>query len=878
MRSRVVTAVACLAVGIAAPAAGQTRDHLACYRIDDPLAVKGLVNVTAPRTGLEAGCKLGRAKLLCDPARKTVVRSNVPVLPVGGRGLLDSRICYRLRCPQPFPGDQGVADQFGTRAVAKLRPRLLCTPAVEGPPATPMDGLDDVKCYRESDPVKLRGVVDVDPLDFAPHAGCGIKRSKLLCVPASTTLLQINVGPLLPIGGTDPDDARVCYTLACGTTTLAPHVVSDRLGSRTVTGLKPSLLCAPSPVSADTTTTTTSTTVTTTSFPPGTDPGLVCQRAIETGGLAYADAVLDRIAACAGSSGQTPLTDCLASNAVSQALDAVRTQWTTTVGTSCNGLDLQIDLGYPEVCGAAPSLCTFPSAGLDAPGPSNDVLDCLACRIEEQLRTSATSLYANLGATEPCRQSLGDGASQVLRSTLQQLASCVQQSGLHSVAGCFAPDVTAWRSQAQTSCAGVDPYATLGYSSFCSGVPAVSPNSYAPHALPCSFNTMALNVSGVDNDLLDCLACQTGEGVLGVARDLFGANLCCIGGTCNKVLTRFACREAAGTPVRYRVDSVPGLPITFAHGIEVGPDGSLYVADDSSNRILKRTPAGVVTTVGSPSSFPTGVAADVAGNVYVTNRCQHRVTKFDPAGVPTVIAGTGTAGSTGDGGPAIAAQIVAPDGIAVDPAGNVYFTESGLLGFVCGTLLGSERVRMVDTAGNIHTLVGGSVGGSGGEGGPGTLAQLLGTYGLHRAFDGTLLIGEVGAQRVVRLDAAGNVSRVAGEPISPVGHHAGYGGPAATARFYQNCGAAGDPDGNVLISPMEDNRIALVDTLGSVIAIAGTGEGAVGPTVGAPAGDGGPGMLAVVGLPEDVAVGPDGRVYFSDLLTGRVRVLTREPF
>jgi DNA-binding beta-propeller fold protein YncE len=262
----------------------------------------------------------------------------------------------------------------------------------------------------------------------------------------------------------------------------------------------------------------------------------------------------------------------------------------------------------------------------------------------------------------------------------------------------------------------------------------------------------------------------------------------------------------------------------------------------------------------------------------VTNRCQHRVTKFSPAGVPTVIAGTGVAGSTGDGGPGTAAQIVAPDGVAVDPAGNVYFTESGLLGFVCGTLLASERLRMVDTAGNIHTLVGGGVGGYGGEGGPGTLAQLLGTYGLHRAFDGSLLIGEVGGQRVLRLDGAGNVTRVAGEPIGPLGHHAGYGGPAARARFYQNCGAASDPDGNVFIAPMEDNRIALVDTLGSVIAIAGTGEGAVGTTVGNPAGDGGPGMLAVVGLPEDVAVAPDGRVYFSDLLTGRIRVLTREPF
>ena len=881
MRARILLAgAAWLAAGVVPPALGQTRDHLQCYRITDRLALKGVVNVSSPRTGVESGCTLGHAKLLCDPARKTVIQSNVPVLPVGGRGLLDSRICYRLRCPRPFPSDVAVTDQFGARTLTKLRPRMLCTPAVEGPPAMSRDNLDDVKCYRVSDPVKLRGQVTVATLDFGTHVGCDITRSKLLCVPASTTILSINVGPLLPISGTDPDDDRVCYAVHCGGPPPAPRVVSDRFGSRTLTGLAPQLLCTPAPLAVVSTTTVTTTTVTTTSvtFPAGTDPPLPCQRAIETGGIAYASAVLDQISGCTAPGGQTSLAACMSGTPVRQALDAVRTQWTATVGTECTGVNLRSHLGYPEVCGATPSSCTFPSTALDVPGASNDVLDCLACRIREQLQVSATSLYADRDATEQCRDALGNGAIGALRTTLQQVASCVQQPGLQSVAACFTPSMSAWRSQAQTSCAGVDPYVTLGYSHFCSGIGAVSPNSYPPHALPCSFNTMTLNGAGSDNDLLDCLTCQTGEGVLGVARDLFGANLCCLGGICNKILTRFACREAAGTPARYRIDSVPGFSVTNAHGIEVGPDGSLYVTDDTTSDILKRTPAGTVSVVGNAPYFPTGVAADAAGNVYVTNRCQHTVTKFSPTGVRTVIAGTGAAGSTGDGGPAAAAQIVAPDGVAVDPAGNVYFTESGLLGFVCGQLLSSERVRMIDTAGNIHTIVGGNVGGYAGEGGPGALAQLLLPYGLHRAFDGSLLIGEAGGQRVLRLDGAGNITRVAGEPLGPVGNHAGYGGPAPKARFYENCGAAGDPDGNVVIAPMEDNRIALVDSLGSVIAIAGTGEGASGPTVGNPAGDGGQGALAVVGTPEDVAVAPDGRVYFSDLLTGRIRVLTREPF
>ena len=73
---------------------------------------------------------------------------------------------------------------------------------------------------------------------------------------------------------------------------------------------------------------------------------------------------------------------------------------------------------------------------------------------------------------------------------------------------------------------------------------------------------------------------------------------------------------------------------------------------------------------------------------------------------------------------------------------------------------------------------------------------------------------------------------------------------------------------------MTDNRISLVDKLGSVIAIAGTGNG----SSGTPAGDGGPGLLAEAACPEDLAVAPDGRIYYSDLLTNRIRVLTRVPY
>ena len=163
---------------------------------------------------------------------------------------------------------------------------------------------------------------------------------------------------------------------------------------------------------------------------------------------------------------------------------------------------------------------------------------------------------------------------------------------------------------------------------------------------------------------------------------------------------------------------------------------------------------------------------------------------------------------------------------------------------------------MVDTSGNIHTIAG-SLPGTSGEGGLAVNARLNGTYGLRLAADGSLLVGEVGAQRVVRI-GGGLLTRVTGRPIGVQGAHSGYGGPAARARWYQNCGVAEDADGNIVVAPMENNRVALVDTLGSVIGIAGTGQGSSGT-----AGDGGPGLFADIGLPEDIAVGQDGTIYVS---------------
>jgi hypothetical protein len=130
-------AVAVLVIVTAAASAhAAVNDHLKCYKVKDALNLAAVVDLNSPQFGLEAGCKVSKAKFFCVPATKTVVsaedkKTHVPItpLPVGGPDPGD-RVCYKVKCPEPFPPDTQVTDQFGTRTVTKFKTSLLCTPAV----------------------------------------------------------------------------------------------------------------------------------------------------------------------------------------------------------------------------------------------------------------------------------------------------------------------------------------------------------------------------------------------------------------------------------------------------------------------------------------------------------------------------------------------------------------------------------------------------------------------------------------------------------------------------------------------------------------------------------------------------------------------------
>ena len=186
-----------------------------------------------------------------------------------------------------------------------------------------------------------------------------------------------------------------------------------------------------------------------------------------------------------------------------------------------------------------------------------------------------------------------------------------------------------------------------------------------------------------------------------------------------------------------------------------------------------------------------GVAMDGKGNLYLSDTDNNRVRKVDPGGIITTIAGTGTAGFSGDGGPATSAQLNLPYGLAVDSARNLYIAD-----------LGNNRVRRVGPDGTIVTIAGTGVEGYSGDGGPASAAQLSTPRNLAVDAAANLYIAEFAGHRVRKMTPAGAIATVAGTGIAGLG---GDGGPATVAQISFPAGLAVDRTGALLIAS-EPNR------------------------------------------------------------------------
>ena len=248
---------------------------------------------------------------------------------------------------------------------------------------------------------------------------------------------------------------------------------------------------------------------------------------------------------------------------------------------------------------------------------------------------------------------------------------------------------------------------------------------------------------------------------------------------------------------------------------------------------------------------PQGIAADASGNVYIADYYENRIRKVTPAGIITTVAGNGTAGFSGDGGAATAAELYDPYAVAVDASGNIYIADSW-----------NYRIREVNTSGIISTIAGSGTSGNAGNGGPATAAKFNIIEGIAVSGSNVYIADPNG--NVVRVfTVGGNINAFAGTGT------AGFSGDlnaASNAQLNQPYGVAADGSGNVYIGDASNNRIRKVSG-GVISTIAGTGTAGF-------SGDGGAASGAQLHNPAGISVDAAGDVFIADFQNYRVRKIT----
>jgi sugar lactone lactonase YvrE len=255
----------------------------------------------------------------------------------------------------------------------------------------------------------------------------------------------------------------------------------------------------------------------------------------------------------------------------------------------------------------------------------------------------------------------------------------------------------------------------------------------------------------------------------------------------------------------------------------------------------------------SAGSLAWSVALDSAGAVYIADAGAHRVRKVDASGVVTTVAGTGTAGFSGDAGPATSAMLSSPSGVAVDGAGNLYIAD-----------LQNMRVRRVDKDGIISTVAGNGRRGFGGDGGPATRASFNGPNRVAVDRSGALYVADVANHRIRKVDTRGIITTVAGNGRAGF---SGDGGPATRASLDEPWDVAVGDRGTLFIADSNNSRIRAVDPNGVITTLAGGSSNAEFT------GDGGPATSARLSLGylrSGIALDSGGALYITEEF-GRVR-------
>ena len=362
-------------------------------------------------------------------------------------------------------------------------------------------------------------------------------------------------------------------------------------------------------------------------------------------------------------------------------------------------------------------------------------------------------------------------------------------------------------------------------------------------------------------------------------------------------------------------------------GVATDPAGDVFIADYYNYRVRKIGTDGNISTLagngvsdyrgdGGPASSsqlaqPKAVAVDSSGNLYIADTFGNTVRKVTPDGTITTFAGTGLRGFSGDSGPATAAQLNRPRGLAVDSTGNVYISDTD-----------NHRVREVTTDGNINTFAGTGVAGFSGDGAGPASAELSSPSGLALDSSGNLYIADFGNNVVrevsssiiltiagafnpgyfgdgntgtnallnspasVALDSAGNlyiadyynhairkitlstklISTVAGKGSAG---YSGDGSAATSAQLFLPWGVAVDSSGNIFIGDSGNNVVREVASSGNITTVAGSTAGAAGYS-----GDGGAATSALLNGASSLVVSASGNVYVADTNNNVIRLLS----
>jgi trimeric autotransporter adhesin len=327
------------------------------------------------------------------------------------------------------------------------------------------------------------------------------------------------------------------------------------------------------------------------------------------------------------------------------------------------------------------------------------------------------------------------------------------------------------------------------------------------------------------------------EGPMGIAEDRFGDvfvsdrdarfvwRIAASGKTTIIAGTGLSSSAKTGIPARVQArEAAFGSP----EGLAVDADGNLFLADSSLNVVFKIDRDGWRTIFagsvqagyagdGGPATAaklhaPYDIRLDAQGNLYIADVYNHAVRKVDHAGIITTIAGTGTAGFSGDNGPATQAQLSKPYGLLLDTEEYLFIADSE-----------NNRIRKLGRDGVITTIAGTGTAGFSGDNGPALAAQFNVPQSLAQDAQGRLYIGDEHNHALRAIEPNGTVRTIIGNH----GHgYAGDGGLATAAQIADPENLLVRRDGSLLITARDNARVRIITTDGKINTWAGSGPSA----------------------------------------------------